>query len=310
MYHPKVIIDLIADNVRKTKNPFGVPKFVINNWWKGKNLRMQGDALLFTGLMYQFVPYIEKSTTYLARYEDTKWADYVSYAKYIPKLLSGLGLASITPGEEKRKYNAILQDIAKILTKSGVDFFYNPKLDDYSGVLLYDLGDQEGFVQHAKYVASKLKQNGIKKLITVDPHTTYALKKLYPDYTGESFEVHTYFELLNLKSNNGHRRVTLHDPCFYGRYLELSDVPARVLSGMDIECVPIRNAGLYTNCCGGPAESLSPKLSKQVGERRKKELEQTDEPIVAMCTIRLCNMRKDGADMQYLTTLIARQVDA
>ena len=310
MYHPKVIIDLIADNVRKTKNPFGVPKFVINNWWKGAHLSGQGDALLFTGLMYQFVPYIEKSTTYLSRYEDTKWADYVSYAKYIPKLLSGLGLASITPGEEKRKYSAILQDIAKILTKSGVDFFYNPKLDDYSGVLLYDLGDQEGFVQHAKYVASKLKQNGIKKLITVDPHTTYALMKLYPEYIGESFEVHAYFELLNLKSNNGHRRVTLHDPCFYGRYLELSDVPARVLSGMDIECVPIRNAGLYTNCCGGPAESLSPKLSKQVGERRIKELESTDEPIVAMCPICLGNLRKAGADVQDLSTLIARQVQA
>jgi hypothetical protein len=34
MIHPKDIINLIADNVIKTKNPFGVPKFVINNWWK------------------------------------------------------------------------------------------------------------------------------------------------------------------------------------------------------------------------------------------------------------------------------------
>ena len=39
MYNPKDIIDLIADNVRKTKNPFGVPKFLINNWWKGAGLR-------------------------------------------------------------------------------------------------------------------------------------------------------------------------------------------------------------------------------------------------------------------------------
>jgi Fe-S oxidoreductase len=306
MYHPKVIIDLIADNVRKTKNPFGVPKFVINNWWKGAQLRGQGDALLFTGLMYQFVPYIEKSTTYLARYEDTKWADYLGYAKYIPKLLSGLGLASITPGGEKRKYKAILQDIAKILTKSGVDFFYNPKLDDYSGVLLYDLGDQEGFVQHAKYVASKLKQNGIKKLITVDPHTTYALKKLYPECTGESFEVHAYFELLNLKSKNGPQRITLHDPCFYGRYLKLSDVPAKVLSGMDIECASIGNSGLFTHCCGGPAESMSPKLSKEVGERRIEELEGTGEPIVAMCPICLGNLQKAGANVEDLSTVIAR----
>ncbi len=306
MYHPKVIIDLIADNVRKTKNPFGVPKFVINNWWKGADLRGQGDALLFTGLMYQFVPYIEQSTTYLARYEDTKWADYIGYAKYLPKLFSGLGLAAITPAGEKRKYSTILQDIAKILTKSGVDFFYDPKLDDYSGVLLYDLGDQAGFVRHATQVASKLKQNGIRKLITVDPHTTYALKKLYPECTGESFEVHAYFELLHLKSKNGRQRITLHDPCFYGRYLELADVPAKVLSGMNIECVPVRNSGLFTHCCGGPAESLSPRLSKEVGERRIEELEGTGAPIVAMCPICLGNLQKAGAAVEDLSTVIAR----
>jgi hypothetical protein len=36
MYDPKHIINLIADNVRKTKNPFGIPRFAVNNWWKKK----------------------------------------------------------------------------------------------------------------------------------------------------------------------------------------------------------------------------------------------------------------------------------
>ncbi len=100
MYHPKDIIDLIADNVIKTRNPFGVPKFMINNWWKKAPLRLDGDTLLFTGLMYQFVPYIEKATSYLARFEDTFLAGYVRYGKYLPKLLSALGLAVITPEKE------------------------------------------------------------------------------------------------------------------------------------------------------------------------------------------------------------------
>jgi Fe-S oxidoreductase len=169
MIHPKDIINLIADNVIKTKNPFGVPKFVINTWWKKTKLPQKGDALLFTGLMYQFAPYIETSTSYLARFEDTRWADYLKYGKYIPKLLSGLSLAAITPGAEKKQFNGILTDIADILTKSKVDFFYDPGLDDYSGVLLYDLGDLDGFVQHARHVAAQLKQNGIRKLITRGP---------------------------------------------------------------------------------------------------------------------------------------------
>ncbi|MFC1811119.1 (Fe-S)-binding protein [Thermodesulfobacteriota bacterium] len=306
MYNPRDIIDLIADNVGKTRNPFGIPKSLVNNWWKKATVNREGGALLFTGLMYQFVPYIEKSTRYLEQFEDTFWARYIRFAQYAPKLLTGLGLALITPGEEKYKSNTILKNIAGILTKSGVDYYYNPELDDYSGILLYDLGDQESFVRHAEFVSAKLKRAGVKKLITVDPHTTYALKVLFPKYIGTSFDVKAYFELIDLSSKNGNGRVTLHDPCFYGRYLELSDVPEKVLSKLGIECVPIRNSGQFTNCCGGPAESISPKLSREVLDRRAEELQGTGAPIVAMCPICLGHLKKSGAEVEDLSTLIAR----
>jgi len=308
MYNPRDMIDLIADNVKKTKSPFGIPKFMANTWWKNTTVNRDGDALLFTGLMYQFLPYIDKTTHYLELYEDTGWANYLSYTKYIPKVLSGVGLALLTSGKEKKRSSQILQNIVKILKKSNVDFGYKPELDDYSGILLYDLGDQEGFVQHAKFVAANLKRERIKKIITVDPHTTYALKVLYPKYTGESFEVKTYFELINITSNNGSRRVTLHDPCFYGRYLELSDVPQKVLGKLDIECVNVRNSGGFTNCCGGPAESISPKLSKEVLDRRVEELQSTGLPIIAMCPICLGNIRKTDANVEDLSTLIERYI--
>lgn len=308
MYNPKDMIDLIADNVKKTRSPFGIPKFMANTWWKNTTVDRDGNALLFTGLMYQFLPYIDKTTHYLERYENTGWANYLSYTKYIPKVLSGVGLAFLTSGIEKKACNNILQNIVRILKKSNVDFCYKPKLDDYSGILLYDLGDQDGFVQHAKFVAANLKKAGIKKIITVDPHTTYALKVLYPKYTGESFDVKTYFELINFSSHNGSRRITLHDPCFYGRYLELSDVPQNVLGKLDIECVNVRNSGEFTNCCGGPAESISPKLSKEVLDRRVEELQSTGLPIIAMCPICLGNIRKTGANVEDLSTLIGRYV--
>lgn len=306
MYNPRDVINLIADNVKKTKSPFGIPKFMANTWWKNTTIDRNGDALLFTGLMYQFLPYIDKTTHYLERYEDTGWANYLYYAKYFPKLLSGIGLALMTSGKEKKRSSQILQDIVQILKTSKVDFGYKPELDDYSGILLYDLGDQEGFVQHAKFVVANLRKAGIKKIITVDPHTTYALKVLYPKYTGVSFEVKTYFELVDITSSNGSRRVTLHDPCFYGRYLELSDVPQKVLGKLDIECVNVRNSGEFTNCCGGPAESISPRLSREVMDRRVEELQSTGFPIIAMCPICLANLRKTGAQVEDLSTLIAR----
>ncbi len=309
MYNPKDIIDAVAANVRKTRGPFGIPKCMDNTWWKKIPLRSEGDALLFTGLMYQFNPYIEKSTRFLEKYEDTKLGGFLSrFAKYQPSRLSGIGLAMMTPRKEKNRANEILKNIATMLVKSNVDFFYKPKLDDYSGILLYDLGDQEGFVKHAKYVAGRLKKAGVEKIITVDPHSTYALKVLYPKYTGETFEVKAYFEVLNLKSNNGTSglHVTLHDPCFYGRYLELSEAPRKILANMGVTVDDVRNSGMFTSCCGGPAESISPALSKEVMGRRVDELRSTGQQIVAMCPICLGNLRKSGANVEDLSSLIAR----
>jgi Fe-S oxidoreductase len=306
MFKPRDIIELIADNVKKTRNPFGVPNVLMNRWWKGMDLPAEGDVMLFTGLMYQSVPYIEMTTRHLEHYEDSALEDYVRYGKYMPKFLVGLGLALLSSRQEKKNTRDMLHSIAKILTRSKIDFFYNPELDHYSGVLLYDLGDIDGFVSHARMVADRLKEKGVKKLITVDPHTTYALKVLYPKYVGETFEVRTYFELINFQGENGIEKVTLHDPCMYGRYLEMSDVPTKVLENLGIECVPVRNSGTFTNCCGGPVESISPKLSKEVLHRRIEELRSTGAPVVAMCPICMTHLKKGGIEVEDLSTLIAR----
>jgi Fe-S oxidoreductase len=305
MYNPKDIIEVIAGNVKKTRSPFGIPRPLVNNWWKKMGLRREGEAILFTGMMYQFMPYIEMTTRHMARLEDTRLGSLVRFGKYQPKRLSGIALAMMTPGGEKKKANENLQNIARVLMKSQVDFYYKPKLDFYSGILLYDLGDQEGFVGHARFVAETLRNAGVKKIITVDPHTTYALKVLYPEFTGIQFDVKAYFELVNFQSNNGTMQVTLHDPCFYGRYLELSHAPRKALERLGVQCVEVRSSGNFTNCCGGPAESISPKLAREVMERRVQELQSTGAPIVAMCPICLGNLRKSGAEVEDLSSVMA-----
>ena len=306
MFTPRHIIETLADNVRKTRNPFGLKKSSLNTWWKGGSIPSDGDALLFTGLMYQLVPYIKATTGYLEKYENTPKADYLRYGKFIPKTLTNLGLNLIVSGQDKKSFNVILEDIVKILRSSGVSFGYDPELDDYSGVLLYDLGDQENFVAHARYVAEKLQSRGIKKLITVDPHTTYAVKVLYPKYTGISFEVQTYFEVARLNGRQDSKEVTLHDPCFYGRYLHLSDVPADLLGSLGFSCAQINTSGAFTNCCGGPAESLSPELAEEVGKRRVAELQEPGAPIITMCPICMANLEKSGATVQDLSALLVQ----
>jgi Fe-S oxidoreductase len=314
MYNPRDIINLIAANIRKTRNPFGIPNSQINTWWREAPgfTRRPGDALLLTGLMYQSIPYIEATTRYLERLEGSRWADYLRFARlsrYIPSFLVGRGFALLTSKAEKKQFNGILHSICRLLTKSGVDFFYHPEMDFYSGILLYDLGDQEGFVEHARSVARTLKLHGVQKIITVDPHTTYALKELYPKYTGVSFEVQPYFALLRpdeISRGNGRPPVAIHDPCFYGRYLKLSEGPRRLLTGLGLTYAEVRNCGEFTSCCGGPAESVSPALNREILGRRVAELKASGAPVVTFCPICLANLLKAGLPVEDLASLLDR----
>lgn len=308
MYDPKDMVELIASNVRKTRNPFGVSNSVINTWWKSVSFRRHGDAMLFTGLMYQSIPYIEKTTASLARYEDTSIARYVRYGRMVPPFLVSLGFRFLVSKKDKKKFNGIVNSIRQVLIKSNADFFYRPELDFYSGILLHDLGDSPGFARHAAFVSRRLKENGVRKLITIDPHTTYAMKVLYPQVTGESFEVQTWFECVNIRDQNASGRVTLHDPCFYGRYLGLSDIPYRILEKLGIDCVRPRNSGEFTNCCGGPAESVSPRLTTEVLGRRVEELNSAGAPVIAMCPICLGNLLRAGVPVEDFSTFIAKYI--
>jgi Fe-S oxidoreductase len=314
MFNPRDIIDLIAANIRQSRNPFGVPSSRFNTWWRQAPgfTRRPGDALLFTGLMYQAIPYIEATTRYLERLEGSRWADYLRFgrlSRYIPSFVVGRGFACLTSKAEKKHFNGILLSICRLLTQSGVDFFYHPEMDFYSGILLYDLGDQDGFVEHAKFVARTLKLHGVEKIITVDPHTTYALKELYPKYAGVSFEVQPYFALLRprgVSRGNGRPPVVIHDPCFYGRYLKVSEGPRQLLTGLGLPYVEVRNCGEFTSCCGGPAESVSPALNREILDRRVAELKASGAPVVTFCPICLANLLKAGLPVEDLASLLDR----
>lgn len=308
MYHPRPIIDLIAENVRATRNPFGAFQFAVNRWWKDMELPREGDTLLATGLMVQSVPFIQKITHHLERLEDTRWASYVGYGAWIPKKLVQLGSLFMVTPKDRAPYDRILKDVVALLRHSGIRFAYRPDLDFYSGVLLYDLGDHDAFVAHARYVGKRLQEAGVRTLITVDPHTSYAFGVLYPKYADISFNVRPYFELVRLSApKNGHR-VTLHDPCFFGRYLKLSHVPRRLLGEAGVTVCEVQQSGTFTHCCGGPAESVSPKMSRKIIQRRLNQLRQTGAQILAMCPICLANLQKESAEVQDLASFLVRDV--
>jgi Fe-S oxidoreductase len=290
LYRPESISRILIKNLKKFGNPVGISNQEINSWWRGFDIKRRGNKLLFTGMMYQLSPYIAKITERLYRLENTPLETLASYS--MPSSLTKL--FSKPDRADLKRFNEILTNICSILLKSDVEFYYDPKLDFYSGILLYDVGLDDAFKEHAKKVAEELEKCGVRELVTVDPHTTYALKKLYPEFAGVEFEVFSYLELVDVSGAKVKRCIALHDPCYYARYLDFHDRPRELLRSAGIEVVDVRNSGKMTYCCGAPIEGLSPKLSKEIAKIRFAELKETGCEIVTMCPLCLANLKFFG----------------
>ncbi len=82
--------------------------------------------------------------------------------------------------------------------------------------------------------------------------------------------------------------------------------PGRCSRDLGLKYVEVRNCGEFTSCCGGPAESVSPALNREILGRRVAELQASGAPVVTICPICLANLLKAGLAVEDLASLLDR----
>jgi len=108
------------------------------------------------------------------------------------------------------------------------------------------------------------KELGVKKIVTLSPHSYNALKHDYPNYGGD-FEVVHYTTLLKELIDAGtlkpsipvNKKVAYHDPCFLGRFNDDYEVPREVIQSIPgVELIPLPREGEKAFCCGGGGANM------------------------------------------------------
>jgi Fe-S oxidoreductase len=310
----KDVLDMIADNTRRRGCPVPIPEKDAYGWADGLNIPRGGETVLFTGLLYQLIPYIDSLVKYLEGMEKTSVGALVmKLGKVAGKVIDVTKIAG-PPRERVEEQSRIVRNIAMLLMKSGVSFGYLYEDDMYSGVLLHDLGLDDDFKEHANKVYRKLKEKGVKTIITIDPHTTNCMRKVYPEYIDNyDLEVKNYLEVLSEKEIRGKdlkEEVVIHDPCVYARYEGIIEQPRKLLAaaGVKVLEVPDKSRSM-TFCCGGPVESLSPSLSKGIAGQRIEQLTSMSKKIVVMCPIcysSFLRVKPDNVEMRDVSEYLAK----
>ncbi len=262
------VAGLILESIRRYGMPFPVDKRVCSGWTD--SLPRRGDTLIFTSCMYQVEPVVP----FLLKFSSLK-----SSGKLLP-----LARAIKPPAKELERAYVILRKIVSALQREGINVAYMYEEEPYSGALLLEIGLLEEFAEHARKVASLFKERGVRRVITVDPHTHNALKR-YSEFIPFDTEVVSYLELVKPSLKGEETRYTIHDSCLYSRFLNLRDTYRSLLSEVNLTEDFLVTGKDTSSCCGGPVGGVDPVVSEKIAKRRAEELNKLSDNLIVTCPI-------------------------
>ncbi|MHB1041594.1 MAG: (Fe-S)-binding protein [Eubacteriales bacterium] len=290
-------IGILADNLRIRKSVLPISAKSATAWAKDLSLPKGGETVLYTGMMYQLIPFIDAMNKAQEKIEDSWLAGYIKYGRIVNKVVNISGFMARPSKSMQESYNQILVNIARLLKEAGVGFGYLYEDDLYSGALIYDLGMDDVLEAHAREVVNMFKKYNVKNVITVDPHTTNMLRSVYPTFIERyDLKVKSYMEALvergiKPKSKLG-LEVAIHDSCVYARYENVLNEQRMLLKNAGVTVKEPVDSGKFTYCCGGPAESLFPKKARANAMRRVEQIKKVAKKGVTMCPICFVNLQK------------------
>jgi Fe-S oxidoreductase len=309
------IVGLMVDNLNRRGSVFPMSARKSTRWADGLGISRGGETVLYTGAMYQLLPYIISMVRLLERVEDTFLARWVFLGRFANRFVNLSSLAARPSRSEIENYDQMLKNIAGLLRQAGVDFGYLYEDDLYAGALAYDMGVDATLQAHAERVHATLRKHGVRRVITLDPHTTNMLRSVYPTILeGFDIDVQSYLEVLAEVDAEPMRRIAedviIHDSCVYARSEGVIDEPRRLLERAGYSLREPRESRNLTYCCGGPIEALFPKKSHDIGVARVEQLRETGgRQVTTMCPICLASLDKaaDGSlPMEDISAFLRR----
>jgi Fe-S oxidoreductase len=296
------VIGILADNLRLRGSVLPLSSRRATRWARGLGLPRGGETVLYTGQMYQLVPYIEGLVRTEQRLGASPLARFTGLGRSLNRLVNVSALMARPSRREREEFDRVPRAVAKLLRDAGVELGCLYEDDLYSGALAHDLGLDELVAAHARRLAVLFRKHGVRTAITIDPHTTNMLRSVYPLLVpGWDVEVRSYLEVLAELDGAATapltREIVLHDSCVYARYEGVVDEPRTLLAGAGYRVLEPEHTGTLTWCCGGPAESLYPEKALAQAQRRVAQIRAAGGECVTACPLCLVNLAK-AADGQ------------
>ncbi|WP_157271248.1 DUF3483 domain-containing protein [Azohydromonas aeria] len=196
------------------------------------------------------------------------------------------------------------------------------------------LGDEAEYQRLARQLIATLSARPAANLVTADPHLLHALRNEYPVLdaawgkrlsSGQARVWHHTELLADLLERKALKpradaaaqmpSVTLHDPCYLGRYNGQVEAPRRALKAIGIQVVEMERCGLNARCCGGGGGAPTTDIpgKRRIPDIRMDDARATGADVVAVacpqCTAMLEGVVGKRPEVLDVAELVARAVE-
>jgi len=207
---------------------------------------------------------------------------------------------SITSFDDRMQL--VARATAKILCAAGVDFGILGKDEKDSGNEVKRFGEEMLFQDLKSHNTEVIKESGVKKIVTSDPHAYNALKNEYKDLPPVEHISQVVvnavaagkLRLKGVTDEEAGRVYTYHDPCYLGRHNCLYEEPRSAIDAIPgIRRVEMLKSRDRSFCCGGGGLMLfyEPEEEQRMGVLRVKMAQKAGaNVIVTACPFCLVNM--------------------
>ena len=205
---------------------------------------------------------------------------------------------SITSYDDR--IQAIGRATARILKAAGEDFAILGAAEKDSGHDVRRFGEEMLFQALRDHNTEAIKNSGVKRIVTSDPHAFNALRHDYKDVP----PVEHISQFIAHAANTGRLRFhpvedssniyTYHDPCYLGRHNQVYDEPRVVLDAIPgLKRVEMNRCRDRSFCCGGGGLMMfyEPKEDERIGVQRvRMAAEAGANVIVTACPFCMVNI--------------------
>lgn len=284
---------VLVDSLERNFVPFPVDKSICSAWTK--SLPHGGETVIYTSFMYQLSGLFRSYEKHLHTFANLGGS----------MKLASIGKVFMKPVKKdlERGYS-ILRNISSMLEKAGIIHGYLYDDEPYSGGLLLELGMLDEFREYGIKMLKLLEEMGVKRVITVDPHTTNALRRL-KEMLKPELDVVNYLTLIREAEGKG--EFVLHDPCLYSRYDTLGDRIRELLNSTQVELKEDRmvTGKEYGTCCGGPLGPVDIDLSERIARNRAGKLLSVSKNVLVACPLCYQNLSPHVPGIRDLAEVIS-----